>query len=271
MTECVSSTPLKSPHHPGPPTRMPTSTILGLSGPSSSGKTTLARLLRSIFPHTLILHEDDFYRPEEQLPFRNGLRDWDCAAALDIPAMVKALNYIREEGQLPGWLDSKEDKNEVGEHRIPEETIRGLKEKVDRWFEGRGKELIGEEKKLVVLDGFLLFGESMKEVRECVDIRMMLRAKFAKAKERRENRSGYVTLEGFWEDPPGYVEKVVWPGYVEEHAFMFERGDVDGKVDRGVVERLGVQVCPGEGEWDMVKVLEWAVETVMKALESRSS
>ncbi|THV63449.1 hypothetical protein D6D27_10612, partial [Aureobasidium pullulans] len=25
-------------------------------------------------------------------------------------------------------------------------------------------------------------------------------------KQRREARSGYVTLEGFWEDPPGYVD-----------------------------------------------------------------
>ncbi|MCJ1250993.1 ribosylnicotinamide kinase [Trapelia coarctata] len=250
---------------------MPTSTILGLSGPSSSGKTTLARLLRSIFPHTLILHEDDFYRPEEQLPFRNGLRDWDCAAALDILSMVKALNYIREKGQLPDWLDSKEDKNEVGEHGVPEEAIMELKRKVERWVEGLGRPTIGEYKKLVVLDGFLLFGESMKEVRECIDVRMMLRAKFAKAKERREKRSGYVTLEGFWEDPPDYVEKVVWPGYVEEHAFMFEGGDVDGKVGHEVVERLGVQVCPGEGEWDMTRVLEWAVDAVIKSLELRSS
>lgn len=250
---------------------MLTSTILGLSGPSSSGKTTLARLLRSIFPHTLILHEDDFYRPEEQLPFRNGLRDWDCAAALDIPSMVKALKYIREKGQLPDWLDSKEDRNEVGEHGVSEESISQLKGKVELWVKGPGRAVIGEEQKLVVLDGFLLFGETMQEVRECIDIRIMLRAKFAQAKERREKRSGYVTLEGFWEDPPGYVEKVVWPGYVEEHAFMFEEGDVDGKVDREVVKRLGVQVCPGKGELDMTRMLEWTVEIVMKSLERRSS
>lgn len=40
--------------------------IVGLSGCSSSGKTTLARLLRDIFPNTFILHEDDFYRPEQE-------------------------------------------------------------------------------------------------------------------------------------------------------------------------------------------------------------
>lgn len=40
--------------------------IVGLSGCSSSGKTTLARLLRDIFPNSFVLHEDDFYRPEEE-------------------------------------------------------------------------------------------------------------------------------------------------------------------------------------------------------------
>jgi nicotinamide/nicotinate riboside kinase len=41
--------------------------IVGVSGCSSSGKTTLARLLRDIFPGSVILHEDDFYKPEEEL------------------------------------------------------------------------------------------------------------------------------------------------------------------------------------------------------------
>lgn len=40
--------------------------VVGVSGCSSSGKTTLARILRDIFPETFILHEDDFYRPEEE-------------------------------------------------------------------------------------------------------------------------------------------------------------------------------------------------------------
>lgn len=40
--------------------------VIGISGCSSSGKTTLARLLRDIFPETFILHEDDFYKPESE-------------------------------------------------------------------------------------------------------------------------------------------------------------------------------------------------------------
>lgn len=40
--------------------------VVGISGASSSGKTTLARLLRDIFPNTFILHEDDFYKIESE-------------------------------------------------------------------------------------------------------------------------------------------------------------------------------------------------------------
>lgn len=46
--------------------------IIGISGPSSSGKTTLARLLRTVFSgvqetlQTFIIHEDDFYFPDDR-------------------------------------------------------------------------------------------------------------------------------------------------------------------------------------------------------------
>lgn len=32
---------------------------------------------------------------------KNGLRDWDCAAAIDIPSMADSLAYIRQHGSIP--------------------------------------------------------------------------------------------------------------------------------------------------------------------------
>jgi nicotinamide/nicotinate riboside kinase len=40
--------------------------VVGISGASSSGKTTLSRLLRDIFPNTFILHEDDFFKEDKK-------------------------------------------------------------------------------------------------------------------------------------------------------------------------------------------------------------
>lgn len=53
-----------------PPAR-PKTIIIGISGPSSSGKTTLARLLREVFAiegnlRSFIIHEDDFYYPDDK-------------------------------------------------------------------------------------------------------------------------------------------------------------------------------------------------------------
>ncbi len=250
---------------------MPHATVLGLSGCSSSGKTTLSRLLRSIFPNTFILHEDDFYKAEESLPFRDGLRDWDCAASIDMDGLQAALQYVHEHGTLPRWLESKEDQNEVGPSGVDAAVVERLSSEVLQWAsQGAGRQALGQEKPLAILDGFLLFGESMKAgVRTSIDIKILLRAKYAKAKERRERRSGYVTLEGFWEDPPGYVDRVVWPNYVEEHGFLFEGRNVEGAVNEKMVGELGLYVCPGHGDWRMEKILEWAVEKVKLELEGR--
>lgn len=40
--------------------------IVGIGGCSSSGKTTLSRILRDILPNTSILHEDDFYKSDHE-------------------------------------------------------------------------------------------------------------------------------------------------------------------------------------------------------------
>lgn len=50
--------------------------VVGISGASSSGKTTLARLLRDVFPNTFVLHEDDFYKPENEYVWMNNIRSF---------------------------------------------------------------------------------------------------------------------------------------------------------------------------------------------------
>ncbi|MCV5117104.1 hypothetical protein OFC47_27165, partial [Escherichia coli] len=83
----------------------------------------------------------------------------------------------------------------------------------------------------------------------------------------------YGTLEGFWKDPPGYVEKIVWPEYVRAHEWMFEGGDVEGGKVKAeeVSERTGELVNQKEGETkmdrDFGETLEGAGESIMRELE----
>lgn len=106
----------------------------------------------------------------------------------------------------------------------------------------------------------------------------------ARATARREARDGYVTLEGFWADPPGYVDKVVWPNYAASHAWLFEDGDVEKRLRADVLREKDILALPrvvgggaqsgdggedgGEGlDVDMQVVFEWAVDTLMRKLE----
>ncbi|KAG7407363.1 Nicotinamide riboside kinase [Fusarium oxysporum f. sp. rapae] len=239
--------------------------IVGISGCSSSGKTTLARLLRDVFPNTFVLHEDDFYRPENELPTKNGLLDWDCAEALDIPAMAESLAYICQHAAFPPTLDSKEDQNSLGKCPVSETSIAAQRAKVDAAL-GPDHPL-RKNLRLCLLDGFLLYSPSMASIKPNLDIKLFLRTTYEKAKKRREARDGYVTLEGFWADPPGYVDKIVWPNYVEEHAWMFEDGDVEGKFNTDVLDKEGIKVQSDvSADGDIEKTFEWAVNTILEEL-----
>ncbi|KAH6676066.1 nicotinamide riboside kinase 1 [Plectosphaerella plurivora] len=252
----------------------PKALIVALSGCSSSGKTTLARLLRDIFPNTFILHEDDFYKEETELPTKNGLLDWDCAEAISVPDMAKALSHIRSQGTFPDFVDSKEDQNSVGSCPVSDAKIEALKAKVSAWVQpgSPGHGIFNAEPKLnlCLFDGFLLYCEEMRPAMELIDVKLFLTVSYERAKYRREARDGYVTLEGFWKDPPGYVDAIVWPNYVEAHQWLFADSDVQGSLREDVLRKEGILAQVGKGlDVDMETTLEWAVDAVIQELEKR--
>lgn len=166
--------PSAKPSVPPPRTtqqKMAKAFILGLSGLSSSGKTTLARLLRSVFrPACFILHQDDFYRAEEALPVvLGGLRDWDCVAAIDFAALVRVLGHVHVHGSLPDGLESKEDQNAVGESGVSGQEVEDARRAVRQ---------SGVQVNLAILEGFLLFHDD--EVMDGLDARIFLRAPYEK-------------------------------------------------------------------------------------------
>ncbi|KAJ5297472.1 hypothetical protein N7508_007721 [Penicillium antarcticum] len=200
-------------------------TIIGISGPSSSGKTTLARLLQRIFCgvnltangdvnlNTFIIHEDDFYFPDDQiptvtLPSGKQIQDWDTASAIDIPFLSKALTYVRENGTLPPRLRSKEDQNDEGESGIDDSVVFELRDIVTQALSSSFLEG-GIMQTVAFLEGFLLFSppdttnnpqEKSKEhhilrpVHNAINLHLFLPAPYELVKARREGRSGYVTI-----------------------------------------------------------------------------
>ncbi|KAF2803988.1 P-loop containing nucleoside triphosphate hydrolase protein [Mytilinidion resinicola] len=238
-----------------------TALLLGISGPSSSGKTTLSRLLRDILPQSFILHLDDFYRIDSEIPVREGVQDWDCIESLDLAGFRDALSYIKKHGSCPPTLVSKEDQNAVGQHGVDPAYIEELKQRVQALVTDKSWNL-----PIAIIDGFLLFSNEMSDIRDLFDVRLFLRTSYRTAKARREARTGYVTLEGFWEDPPGYVDQIVWPNYVKDHSFLFQQGDVEGELDEDVCKRADIHGMPREAEASMKHCLEWALQNIERAM-----
>ncbi|PHH82824.1 hypothetical protein CDD82_4696 [Ophiocordyceps australis] len=249
-------------------TKDATALVVAISGCSSSGKTTLARLLRDLFPNTFILHQDDFYRPESELPYRSGLLNWDCVQAIDVSAMADALSYIRQHAAFPPTLHSKEDRNSVGKCPVPASLIAALKARVDASLPP-DHALRRGALRLCLLDGFLLYAPSVAALKPYLDIKFFLRASRANAKLRREARDGYATLEGFWKDPPGYVDKIVWPCYVDEHSWMFQDADVQGPYRHDVLRSEGICVLDQDAvDADIGDTLTWMVDTLLEKLQN---
>ncbi|KAL5366707.1 hypothetical protein BJX96DRAFT_183127 [Aspergillus floccosus] len=312
--------------------------IIGISGPSSSGKTTLARLLQSIFSHldsshltTFIIHEDDFYFPDDKIPYTTTpagktIQDWDTIAAIDVSFLSSALSYVRAHGALPPRLKSIQDLNEASDAGVPADVLAQLRAEVSARLARQPPTppngAAVQTQTIAFLEGFLLYAPPVTEdqthvlraVHDQIDVRLFLPAPYDLVKARRESRTGYVTsgpapappapataevgaegggkgvdgtvdLEGeddrppqnFWVDPPGYVDDIVWPRYVQDHSWLLlpedgERADSKDwvhRVGQGVTVRTdaGVMVAPGQGAKPMVELLRWAVDAVMEAIE----
>ncbi|KAK9465588.1 P-loop containing nucleoside triphosphate hydrolase protein [Lipomyces arxii] len=226
--------------------------IIGVSGPSSSGKSTLGRLLHHVLPKSFILYEDDFYKPEEQIPIVNGELDWDCPEAIDFVMLRSAVDYVRTNHCLQDGLYSKEDKNALGKPPVTLEEADEIKKQIV----GQNSEV--DEIKFCIVDGFLLFID--EELTSKLDVKLLLRAPYESLKARREARNGYATLEGFWQDPPGYFEKIVWPGYVKAHKHLFVNGDMNGDL----TEAAKAQDIRTASAIDlhMSDLLRWALKTI---------
>jgi nicotinamide/nicotinate riboside kinase len=233
------------------------------------------------------------------------VQDWDCIDSVDLPLFEHTLKYLHEHGSLPPDSESKEDQNSVGETHVSAQEVQEWKAKAKSWLDGwttkfsSGSDEQGGTKELrvYVVDGFLLYPpppsttaaattkeltssdyphsqSGLDRLRELVQAhlrpKLFIPATRAQTLTRRAARSGYVTLEGFWTDPPGYVEDVVWPNYERYHAWMYEGGKVEGeKLDVKKCQDAGVEVCPGDGSWVMTKVLEWAAQRIESAIEER--
>lgn len=189
--------------------------VVGISGASCSGKTTLARHLRHVVHDAEILYLDDFYKPDSALPRdAAGAPDWDVPASFDVEAVCAAIERCRREDRLPGRGETREERNSESPLLLTAFETAALAQ----FF----AEIVGGERVLVV-EGLYLFDEG-SPLGALMDVRVICPANFEILKARREARPGYHTAEGYWMDPPNYYATHVWPRFLDHNGYLYAPG-----------------------------------------------
>ncbi|KAF8475494.1 hypothetical protein BDZ91DRAFT_709762 [Kalaharituber pfeilii] len=143
---------------------------------------------------------------------------------------------------------------------------------------------------IIIVDGFMLYHPEEPELTgdinsegsiqtqpsliSLLDLPILLRTTYAVAKHRRESRKGYFTADGFWEDPKGYFDAIVWPSYVKYYQHLFVDGDVESA--EGLVDEWGERgngkgmvLQPANLGETMEGMVKWACERVVERLTTR--
>ncbi|CEJ00503.1 hypothetical protein RMCBS344292_14556 [Rhizopus microsporus] len=181
---------------------------IGVGGPSCSGKTTITRILKRILKNVTVIYQDDFYKPDKEIPIdkETQLANWDCPEAIEFDRLLDVLSFAKQnKGKLPEGYDSKEELNvHDGSNQLDDQTAIKLQEMLSY--------LVKEDNHFVIVDGFMLYWDN--RVYQHLDCKISLTTSYETLKSRREQRQGYHTAEGYWIDPPGYFDKIVWPEYL---------------------------------------------------------
>lgn len=231
--------------------------LIALSGPSSSGKSTTAKCFHRIFEGSKVVHLDDFYLPDDQIPVdpETNEQNWDCSDAIDFKKFDDYINGLKSTGTSTTQIDSLESETDL---QLTEEEVEYFKNVVNSYSH------ILKDKIIIFVDGFMLFHE--RKISSLFDIRLFFHAKYETLKARRESRAGYNTVSGFWVDPPGYFSRLVWPEYIKSHRHLFENEDVNLKLNYYAKDNLQIYDIQNE-DLSLHELIDISLKAVLDRLE----
>ncbi|XP_027625402.1 nicotinamide riboside kinase 2 [Tupaia chinensis] len=144
---------------------------------TNGGRTTLTDRLAKALPGCCVIHQDDFFKPQDQIAIgEDGFKQWDALESLDMAAMLDTVQ---------AWA------------RNPTKFARA---------HGVDVQPGTADPQILLLEGFLLY--SYRPLVDVYDRRYFLTIPYEECKRRRSTREYPVP------DPPGLFDGHVWPMYL---------------------------------------------------------
>ncbi|XP_072453573.1 nicotinamide riboside kinase 1 isoform X2 [Notamacropus eugenii] len=149
--------------------------VVGISGVTNGGKTTLAQKLQKQLPNCSVISQDDYFKPESEIKVdENGFLQYDVLEALNMETLMSSVY---------SWMKNPRDSPESDD------------------LEG------AEEVPILIIEGFLLY--TYKPLDPLWNRSYFLTIPYEECKRRRSTRVYEPP------DPPGYFDNHVWPMYLK--------------------------------------------------------
>ncbi|XP_029470162.1 nicotinamide riboside kinase 2 [Rhinatrema bivittatum] len=161
--------------------------IIGIGGVTNGGKTTLTKRLVKTLPACCVVHQDNFYKPQDQIEVgEDGFKQWDVITSIDMESMVNTVK---------AWLEN------------PVKFARS---------HGVNISSSSGEMHILIVEGFLLYNN--KTMADLCTHRYYMTIPADECKKRRGGRNYPIP------DPPGLFEGHVWPMYLKHRKEMEDSG-----------------------------------------------
>ncbi|XP_020864170.1 nicotinamide riboside kinase 1 isoform X1 [Phascolarctos cinereus] len=149
--------------------------VVGISGVTNGGKTTLAKKLQKQLPNCSVISQDDYFKPESEIKIdENGFLQYDELEALNMETLMSAV-----------YSQMKNPRNSLESDDLES----------------------AEEVPILIIEGFLLY--TYKPLDSVWNRRYFLTIPYEECKRRRSTRVYEPP------DPPGYFDGHVWPMYLK--------------------------------------------------------
>lgn len=210
-----------------------------------------------ILPNCILVHEDDFYKHDEEVPIdsKYGIRNWDSPEALDFDLFEKELDIIKRTGNIAHDLIHNNNVDDITKFSLTEKDFKDFAQRYDS---------INPDIKLVIVDGFMIYNNP--KIASKFDLKLFIRAPYEVLKRRRAARSGYQTLDSFWIDPPYYFDEFVYRSYKNSHASLFVDGDVEGELNSSSPIAKDIKEFKNDDNTLMTDALTWTCNEIVNFL-----